>query len=719
MNVMELEKKLKQSKGLQARFHPTWYLNSAFFMGQQWLFWNRSRLDRPRLEPWRQMVTDNRILGFVRSEVAKMTKAKPAFTIVPVTADDADLQASLTGQKVLNFLWRDLNMRNKLMDTLYWSRICGAGFWKIYWDAALGEKITVVCDEEGQIVCHPDSLGEDENGQPIPNPVGGAPKTLSDFPEGLPEGHKPKVLATGDVAIETVSPFEFFPDPIAKELEDAEWCIQVNVKSKEYVLQHFGIEMEGDTEVASGPAESQLFPSYQMGGASGYRGIKLHEYWLKPNAKHPNGLRVVWAKGKVLCEEPNPYKCLPYVMFKGVVVPGRFWPTSIVEQLRGPQMELNKAKSQILENAVRMGNPALLAAKQANVQYSGKPGERIDFDDTVPNAIPSYLQAPPMPQYVLQQQDRIETSMQEIAGQHEVSSAQVPAGVTAASAINLLMEADDTRLGPSIYDMEEMLGKAAEKLLELVAKYWTTERTILISGEDQEWDVFNFRGAALKENTHVECQAGSAFPQSKAAKQAAIQNILSLALQYGQQPMNPRNLRKVLRDYDAGGLEVLFGDLGVDEAQINRENGQLSRGAELHINAFDDQQGHIEGHTEFQKGPVYQQLPEPIQKNVERHVVEHREQLMKAMPPPLAEEQRAPQAGPGGPEAQASAPAPAAPEAPAKPPSETLNYKDAPPDVKRQIEQQAGLEPSKEEAHIAAQAALQAAPQPAAQPERQ
>lgn len=670
-SVQDLDKLLSQAKGLQSRFQPTWYLNCTYYMGEQWMFWNHSRLDRPKLEPWRLTLTDNRIIGIVRTELAKMTKQKPTWMVVPTTAEDGDLQASKTGEKLLSFLWRHLTMRNKLIDALLWSRICGAGFWKVYWDSAKGEKVTVVMDPEGNIA---------------KNETTGAPLCPADCPEGLPEGHTEKTLATGDVAIETVSPFEFFPDPLAKEIEDAEWCIQVTVKSPEYVKQHYGIEMEGDTEVAAGPAESRLFPSFQMGGASGYEGVKLQEYWCRPCSKHPEGQRIVWAKGKILCQEANPYRRLPFIMFKGIPVPGRFWPTSIVEQLRGPQTELNKTKSQIAENAQRIGNPALLASKQANVQYQGVPGERVDFDDTTPNAIPSYLQPPNMPQYVLQQQDRTEASMQDISGQHEVSSAQVPAGVTAASAINLLQEADDTRLGPSIYDMEEALGLAGSMLLELVARYWSSERTILIAGEDQAWDVMNFKGAALKENTHVEVQAGSAFPQSKAARQAAIQNVLSLALQYSGQPLNPRDLRKVLRDYQAGGLEALFGDMTADEGQINRENGQMGQGIALPINSFDNQQAHIDGHTEFQKNAVYQMMPPPIHEIFEKHVAEHREQLMRSLGP-----MGVPPGEPGAPGAQQQPPPPSVT------PAESLNYKDAPPDVKRQIEEQAGLTPSKDE----------------------
>jgi hypothetical protein len=645
----ELEKLLTQAKGAKSGFEPTWFLNVSYFMGRQWVFWNRGRLDRPLLEPWRVTLTDNRIIGIVRTELAKMTKQKPAWQVVPVTAEDADLEASRVGEEILGYLWRHLHMRTQLMEVLLWSRVTGAGFWKVFWDSAKGQQVTIAVDPDSNPVLHSET---------------GAPMRTSDFGEsGLPEGIQSKAIATGDVNIEAVSPFEMFFDPVAKVIEDAEYCVQVAVKTPEWVKAHFNVDLPPDTDVAAGTAEGKLFTT----GSGGGRGVQVSEYWCKPSSKYPNGRRAVWAKGKILLDEDNPYRDLPYVMFKGIDVPGRFWPTSVVEQLREPQTELNKIRSQIVDNAQRTGNPALLAAKQANVEYEGVPGERIDYDDTVPNAIPSYLQPPSMPAYVLQQQDRIEQSMQDISGQHEVSSAQVPAGVTAASAINLLQEADDTRLGPAIYDMEETLGITGSRLLELVAKYWTDERVVMIAGEEQAWSTMLFRGAMLKENTHAEVQMGSAFPRSKAAKQAAIQEVLNLALQYsGPGALNPRDLRKVLRDYEAGGLEKLFGDLTADEAQVNRENQQMAQGARLQINSYDNTQAHIDGHTEFQKTAVYQQLPPEAQQGIEAHVAEHRTQLLRSM----------------------------GPQAPQATPAESLNYKDAPPDIQRQIEGQAGLTPS-------------------------
>lgn len=561
-----------------------------------------------------------------------MTKQKPAFQVTPVTAEETDIQSSLIGERIMEYLWREIHMRNKLIDVLLWSRICGAGFWKVYWDSSKGKQVTIVADQEGKPVM-------DETGAPM------RPEHFEG--EQLPEGLQKKMIATGEVAVETVSPFEFLPDPIPNELEDCEWCIQQSVKSPEWVKKHYGVEVEPDTDVSPGPAESRLFPSFQMGGTTGYRGVKLHEYWCKPNSDRPNGRYAVWARGKMLYQGDNVYKCLPYLMFKGIPASGRFWPTSVVEQLRGPQTELNKIRSQITESAQRMGNPAIMTSRQAKIVYQGAPGERIDYDSTVPDAVPQYLTPPGMPAYVLQQQERIEQSIQEISGQHEVSGAQVPAGVTAASAINLLQEADDTRLGPAIYDMEETLGEAGSRLLTLIAQYWTDERAVTIAGEDHAWDIMNFRGSALKANTHVEVQSGSMFPQSKAAKQAAIQQVLTLFVQNsGGIPPNPRVMRKVLKDLEAGGLEKLFGDLSQDEPSINRENGQLAQGVPVEVNPFDNHQLHIEGHTEMQKSAPYQSFPPPVQQMVENHVMEHRERLLEAMTPPQPVE--APQASANG-----------------------------------------------------------------------
>jgi hypothetical protein len=135
-----------------------------------------------------------------------------------------------------------------------------------------------------------------------------------------------KTVKQGDISVEVRSPFQMFIDPIAERFDEAEWVIEQSVRSKEYVQRRWNFEAEADTLASPGLIEARL------GGvqsSSGYKGVRINELWMKPNKDYPQGRRVVWVKDKVLFEDKNPYDTCPYVMFRGIEVPGRVWPTSI------------------------------------------------------------------------------------------------------------------------------------------------------------------------------------------------------------------------------------------------------------------------------------------------------------------------------------------------------------------------------------------------------
>lgn len=623
--LQDLKNLHEQARSARRSFEDDWLANLAHYQGLQWHYVQGGRLSKPRLASHRVMFTDNRILGIIRTEIAKLVKDRPVFTVTPRTGDDEDVQAAQLGERVLDYVWQQHRLRARLRSALLWARICTAGFWKVYWDSQAGEEAEAMVGPNGEPLT-------DANGRLLRTDREDLGAFLQALPPEAQAQLQTKKVHRGDLCIEVRSPFELLPDPLAEEggLEDAEWLIEESVRSKEYVAERYDKEIEPDAEAVPGIAESRMSgTSGAQGKAGSYKGVKVSEYWHRPSAKHPRGRRVVWAAEELLAEDDNPYGDLPYVMFSGIPVPGRFWPTSTAEHLRPPQTEMNKTRSQLRENAARFGNPSLLKSRHANVSYSGLPGEEIEYDATLQDSIPSYLRPPEMPAYVQSELDRMEQSLREISGQFEVTKGQVPAGVTAASAINLLQEADETRLAGDVQDLEHALALAGTKVLGLVARFYTDQRTIHIAGDDGAWDIEEFRGEMLGDNTQVEVQAGSAMPRSKAAKQAAMQEVLNLMVQYGV-PLNPRNLRRFFRGYEVGGLEALFADVGQDERQINRENRLLSRGEEVPLNSFDNDELHIEGHEEFQKSSRYAQLDPAGQQTFEAHVAEHRERFIEA-----------------------------------------------------------------------------------------
>jgi hypothetical protein len=615
--LADLTQLVEKSKGQRNRFESDWYLNVAFYLGEQWVFWNRGRLYQPQLEPYRVTFTDNRILGIVRTEVSKMTKQRPTFVATPTDGDEASIDSAKLTEDVLRHLWRKLDLQRKQRAVLHWSRVCGAGFWKVYWDSSAGDKVSVLVDGQGQPVL--------DQGEPLRADDPRAEQLLASGQATA------KTIAEGDVCVEVRSPFEILVDPLAGEegLASAEWVIEETVQSMDYCRQRWPqAKLKEDAEAIAGLTESRLNPGMSMDGGSQYKGVRVREFWHKPGAQYPKGKYAVWACDQVLVDTDLPYTGLPYVMFTGIPVPGRFWPTSVVSQLRSVQAEFNKTRSQVRENASRIGNPSLLVSRYANVEYSGIPGEKVEYDaDGLPGSVPSYLQPPEMPVYVQNEIGLMENSFREISGQHEVTSGQVPAGITAASAINLLQEQDDTRLGPDIQDMERSLGESGTLLAQLVARFYSDSRTMQIAGPDGNWDIQAFRGTQLGDNTHVEVQAGSAMPQSKAAKMASMEQMLTLFIQNGI-PLSQRQLGKYLRDMGVGGYEHLIAQFTDDEEQIAREHRLMGAGVLLSINSYDEDQAHIEGHQNFQKSARYSRLDPRIQQIFEQHVQMHRDRVM-------------------------------------------------------------------------------------------
>lgn len=621
-SVSDLEELYRQAKSARSSLSRTWLHSLAMYSGDQWSAVDGSgRLYRPKLNKSRITIVDNRIQPCVRTEVAKMTKNRPIWVVTPRTSDDEDVNASRMGDQIMRYAWEHLHMQGKIAKALLWSRICGAGFLKAFWDPTLGDGFSVLMGPDGQPLLDGEQrpMRADQIDHQALSKQIGAPIT-------------PKQINQGDVALDVRSPFQMFCDPLADVFTDCEWVIEESIKSVEDVQRRYGKTLPADTNANPGMVEGGMGLGQNTGKAS-YKGVKVREYWAGKSSKHPDGKRMVWAEKQILLEDDHPYDVLPYVMFKGIEVPGRLWPGSIVDQLKGPQMELNKLESQIAENGNRVGNPTIVASKQS-VQDPDKfvdsltiPGGVYFYDDTgTPNAVPAIMQAPPLPNYVIQRLEQIESSIQEISGQHEVTSANVPAGVTAASAINLLQEADDTRMGPAIADYEHELGALGRKVLCLIAKYYTDQRTIRLAGENDAFEIFDFKGSMLNNNTHVEVQAGSAFPQSKAAKMAAEQDIMNFLVQSGN-PIHGRQLAQFLRDSQQGAAEKLVEDQTRDETQVNRENTRLMQGVPLGINEYDNDQAHLDGHEDCQKGAKYEQLDPQIQKIFAGHVQAHRDRM--------------------------------------------------------------------------------------------
>jgi hypothetical protein len=639
--VSDLDERVNASKHVRRQFEGRWLVNMAYYLDHQWVRVDPSgRVFNVGLGEELPTLQENRIQPSVRADVAKMTKNSLEWVGVPKNRSDEEIQAARLRTDIFDDHWQRLQMRRKLRNAIVYQRNCSAAFFKTTWDNYSGAKTSAVFRK-----------GEK---RPIQGQQG-VYTSLEDVPEELHEGLEERDVNFGEANIEVKSPFEVYPDALATQdgLISCEYIAEESVYSPHYLQTRFGKDFEGDTTATTGALEAR-FPGFAQvqpeRGAAGRKGVRVREYWSLPGVDAPGGRHVVWVVStqEILVEEDNPYPWLPYSMLGGIPS-GRFWPEAPVTIGISLQTELNKTLSQVAANAERIGNPPLLVAagsfnNEEGVPFTGKPGAVEVFEDLgTPGSVPQFMQTPEMPMYVQQRPDEIRNAMREVFGQMEVSQGTAPPGVTAASAINLLLEANDTMLGPDIAEMEDCITDMGRKLLWVCARYVTDERMLRISGENGAWDIRAWRGNQLRDAGADEVQAGSGIPQSKAAKQAAIQQFVNLFIQNGQ-ALPPRVLKRVMKDMEVGGLEHFFSDVGKTEAQVEEEHRIMLEGEYtlpepvpvmeemgldpmgrplqqqatagdgtplfylLPTNDFDEDELHLESHYEFFRSPRFLEL---------------------------------------------------------------------------------------------------------------
>jgi hypothetical protein len=261
-DVGELQELFRKAESARERFIADWYLNSAFYVGQQWLFWNRGRLDKPTLANWRATVVDNRIMPVCWTRAARKVKNKPVFAVTPHTADEDDIESAEMGERILEADWLKLELTRKLFRALMQVEIIGASFWKIYWDSNLGDNEEFVLTPDGKPMAGPD-------GRPV------RAAQMADMQ--MAEGYQTAKIAQGDVCVESNSPFEMYPDPLATSMDTAEWMIEKKVRSVNYVRQK--VRLRPDSRY-TGPA--------RPGGIADVRHLDLR----RRRRRLPRGRRV-------------------------------------------------------------------------------------------------------------------------------------------------------------------------------------------------------------------------------------------------------------------------------------------------------------------------------------------------------------------------------------------------------------------------------------------
>lgn len=574
-----LEDKLKVCRQDRIQFERQWLLNLAFYFGRQNVQWvgtgtgvlnGYDRLIEPPVPPWRVRLIINKIRTIVRTELSKLTKENPRAFIVPSSTEDRDLAAARAGEAIYEHLHRTLELRKVIRRSEFWAVICGSGFIKDWYDPSV-----------------PDASGN-----------------------------------LGQIFAEAVSPFHFYvPDVEEEELEKQPYVIHQLGKDPAWVKDKYGVEVQSDSRSAS--IDMRFLNSIGITKQkNNYVAVK--EIWIKPNAQFPEGLVATWAGEQILAKEegwPFSHGQFPFTKLDSMPT-GRFYADSIVTDLIPLQKEYNRTRSQIVEAKNRMSKPQLLAPRGSidPSKVTTEPGLIIQYTPGFAEPKPIPLQN--LPSYVIQEVERIQIDMNDLSSQHEVTKGQTPPGVSAATAISYLQEADDSKLKFAVDSLEEGVERIGRHLLSHVKDFWTAERTVQVIGLNGSWESYEFSNSNIAGNTDLRVEAGSAEPTSRSAKQAFIMEL-------GKMGWIPPT--RALKYLDMAETGRLYEEMQLDARHAQRENLRILAGEQVAPNDYDNHEAHLIEHNNFCKTQEFENADPQVKQFMMIHRWIHRQQIAQAM----------------------------------------------------------------------------------------
>lgn len=597
-----------------------WYLNLAYYYGNQHVQFRRTSgnspfdLYTPPAPYYRVRIVINQIRKIIRKEIARLVAQKPNAFVVPSSTEDGDVFAAQAAEQIWESLWRDKNFNKVLRRAVFWKATCGVGFVKSYWDPTKVDK------------------------------------------------HNPD--QAGDICIEPISPFYIFvPELTIEEIEDQPYIIHAQVRNTAWIKANWGVDA-ADNRYSSVDDQLLAVQGTNRNASKKETAIVL-EVWVKPGyiPELPQGGMFTVAGGQIVQgfdSWPYDHGQYPFAKIDGMPT-GKFYPSSVVEDLIPIQKELNRTRAQLIEAKNKTSKPQLVA-EEGSVdpkRITTEPGQVVLYKVGFQPPTPLPLQN--LPPYVTEEIDRLYTDLQDLSGQHEVSNGSTPPGVTAATAISFLQEQDESLIAPEYQSLEEAIEKIATLSLVYVKMYWDEKRTVKVTGLNGSFDVMTFQSADLHGNTDIRVESGSSLPTSRAAKQAFIMDLMKMGF------VEPN---KGLELMEVGGLASIYEQIQVDKRQAQRENlkmrvvtpemqqkheeawmleqqANMDRTKDIDagmnlvpplmvpVHTYDNHQVHIEIHNQYRKSQAFETAPPEVQALFEEHVRQHQEAEMGMLTHPL------------------------------------------------------------------------------------
>ena len=584
----------------------------------------------------------NEIEPIIRTLVSYATKTVPSVDVYAAEKNGEGQRRAEIADRLLDAKYSLDNetMNSKL--SAFYAFVYGTVFRKDFWNSSKGSEFEIpVYDEYGNETIDP------QTGDVVT-----------------------KKQKAGDSDVAIISPFSIDFDWSYTNFTDLPWIMESYLMPIEWGKEMFSRDEPGYTgkgeRISDGDSigyslqtlERLKYATPFNYGASVNMKTEgkalFQELYVEPSQDLPRGRLVILANGIAVYDSWNggedlgspyymPYEKSmwhPYTSFVNDMYVGRLLGKSLVESILPIQIRLNEINGAILQNANTLAKVDILTPEnclkrgvlngQGAQIYTWKP------NPLAPNHKPEKWPGVPLPVQFFNEREMLIETMVRIAGTNMVMQGQPPKGVTAAAAIEQLLENASSQRSDFMISWEKYHEQGFTKKLRIIRNFnkipnqEIVDYLRMVAKDALEMDLQSFVGEDIGDGLTVRIEPGSMIPKSEKATRELFKEFAREGLlgPIGEDSPRGAKLRKeLLGKFGEKGFEV---DEAADVDKAYWENDRMIKGMPAEVWEDDSHDIHLSCHISKAKDPKFLEKVNPkVKASFLQHIQEHKMALQQ------------------------------------------------------------------------------------------
>ena len=492
--------------------------------------WRRLN-DLYRGKHWPSTTVNNQDLIAVNLAFSTINVIAPSVAVnypkIVVQANNVeDRDRAVFIEAIINHLWRHHDFRTPFRRSVKDFLIYGHGWVKVGWKFV--EQEQSISENERGALMDQAFLDADTFANEEPLMAGDLP-TDADIIANVPETIMR--IIEDQPFVERVSPFDVYVDPEATCIEDAKWIAQKIVRPLEMAKEDKRYRPSARKRLSSSA-------SYNLYNSSGYNEDK--EQYVEERvviwefydiARNTVGVYADDSQEFLIDPMTMPYAYgQPFVMIRNYDVPDHFYPIGDLEAIEPLQLELDKTRSQLMNDRKRYARKYLYHERSFGPE--GREALESDEDGRLVPVVdenkPLSEIVMPMPQVPLSPEiynysNIIEEDINTVSGISEYARGAMPEIRRTATEASIVADAQNARSADKLAIVELSVSKVARRIIQLMQEFMTGDHVarLNVKGGETMWIPYSREEIVGEYDFSV--QAGSTQPMNVTIrKQQAI-----------------------------------------------------------------------------------------------------------------------------------------------------------------------------------------------------